>query len=70
MQIEITREALEIMTPEQKAAILYLTRDEARVEVTKLSPFDLPEGWLTFVQRYAAGGSVYGGIAPDGAVST
>lgn len=33
--------------------------------------FDLPQGFLTFVQQFAApAGNIYGGISPNGDIST
>lgn len=61
------------VTDAQAAAIIRLARSEGCTNVL-LGPggFDLPAGYITFRQtyRYGDGGSIYGGIAPDGAVST
>jgi hypothetical protein len=69
-KIEMTRDALEIMTPEQQQSILRLS-DEQHLVVVGRGMFDLPQGYLSFRSEYLpAGSSIYGGIAPDGQVST
>lgn len=71
MQIEMTRDAFKAMTPEQKEAILRLTeKDEAAIEVTRGHPLGLPADYLAFVLRYPSHGSMNGGIAGNGDVST
>lgn len=59
-----------LATPGQIAALVHLVGEAHHVHVTK-GMFDLPEGYLSFRQDYASGnGTVYGGIGPDGSVST
>lgn len=70
-QIQLTREAFGAMTQEQKNAILHLAGGEVDyIEVTKQNPFGLPKDYLAFQLRYTSGNSMYGGIAPNGDVST
>lgn len=57
------------VTSEQWTAISFLARNHAELAVYPRT-FDLPEGFITFWQQSKHGNRVYGGIAPDGAIST
>ena len=70
-QVTITKSALEIVTHEQIQAMKGLVANNHNIGIFKASIFDLPEGYLTFSSHHVPSGSmVYGGIAPDGRVST
>lgn len=66
----ITREAMEVLTPEQRDALLHIAGARVAGVTVQKGGFDLPDGYLAFGQRYEEGVIIYGGIAPDGAVST
>jgi hypothetical protein len=66
--VEFTTRALERVTPEQIEAIKRLTYGNHKVELGVT--FDLPEGYLFFVQSHLNGRQIYGGISPEGDVST
>jgi hypothetical protein len=72
--ILMTPEALKVMTIEQKGAILYLCDNLGldEIMVTKGDSLNLPEGYLAFVEKWKAPdvSPIYGGIAPNGLVST
>jgi hypothetical protein len=68
-KLEITKTALDIVTTEQREAIWQLLTSFTKVTVG-VGGFDLPDGYLTFVEEYSNGTMVYGGIAPDGRIST
>lgn len=70
----LTHEALSTVTPEQIRALIRLLNTEhtAQMTVTK-GGFDLPDGYLAFRLDYADPGngtSIFGGIDPEGSVST
>lgn len=70
MSLTLTPEAMEAMTFAQKFALLRLHNQRvADIRVQK-GGFDLPNGYLAFGQRYLEGAIIYGGIAPNGDVST
>lgn len=72
---EFSPEAVAAATTDQAAAILRILRNAnvTNINVVKAG-FDLPEGYLGFRYDYDSGfapaGSIYGGIAPNGDVST
>lgn len=66
----VTKEALEIMTLEQRDSAVRLANDAVDHVVIQKGGFDLPEGYLAFIQKYADNRPIYGGIAPNGDVST
>ena len=71
MNLKMSKEAVDAMTHEQHQAIRGLLENEHNLIVTKAAPFDLPEGYLAFSSTHVPSSSViYGGIAPDGRVST
>lgn len=63
--------AIEHCTVEQFEALKHMADSSVRkgIHVMK-GGFDLPDGYLTFRYDYKDGGSIYGGIAPNGDVST
>lgn len=66
----ITKPAMQTMTTEQCGALARLMTDRvAGISVAK-GALDLPEGYVEFQQRYEEGVIIYGGIAPNGDVST
>lgn len=72
--ITISPEAREVMNDEQWSAIGWLLKSPT-VESLRVMKggFDLPDGYLTFQQIYPSqlgATSIYGGIGPDGSVST
>lgn len=66
----LTREAMEVMTPDQRVALVRIASERVAGITVQKGGFDLPDGYLAFGQRYEEGVIIYGGIAPDGAVST
>ena len=72
--VEITPEALKTVTDEQLTAIARLIgADSVAHIVVAAGGFDLPSGYLSFRYDFkdpGNGSSIYGGIGPDGAVST
>ena len=68
-KLEITKNALDNATPDQLEAIWHLLLRFPEIVVRKAS-FDLPDGYLTFIKTYSNGTKVYGGISPEGQVST
>lgn len=70
MALTITKDALDAMTAAQKEAVLRLYNDRVKEVAVSKGLFDLPDGYLTFAQHYEGSGSIYGGIAPNGDVST
>jgi hypothetical protein len=71
--INFTHEALAAMTPDQHKALIWISKNESnrkdRIIVQK-GGFDLPEGYLAFATHFHEENSIYGGIAPNGDVST
>lgn len=69
--ISITQEALNTATDEQVAAIARVARPDSVVEVTvQRAGLGLPEDYLAFNYKYSDGYTIYGGIDPEGRVST
>ena len=67
----VNPDALTQATPEQVAAIRRLCWDSCLRVIVGPATFDLPPSYLTFRQEFGRDKSdIYGGIAPDGAVST
>lgn len=66
-----TLEALETATPEQMMAVnrLLIPETVRNVDVQR-GGFDLPDGYLAVAVEYVSGSCLYGGIDPDGSVST
>jgi hypothetical protein len=67
--LEISKSALESATPDQLESIWHLLLKFPKVSVG-LAGFDLPTGYLAFVETYENGMNIFGGIAPNGDVST
>jgi hypothetical protein len=70
--IVITRQAIDIITREQCDALVRLSESDKldKVVVSTGSTLDLPDGYLAFRQDWKTGQPIYGGIAPNGDVST
>jgi hypothetical protein len=70
--IVITREAIDIITRDQCEALVRLSESDKleKLVVTTGSTLDLPDGYLSFRQDWKTGQPIYGGIAPNGDVST
>ena len=67
----VTKEAMTVMTIAQRDALVRLANDAVDHIGVQKGGFDLPEGYLAFRQKYADHSSpIYGGIAPNGDVST
>ena len=67
--VEFTIQGIERVTQPQIEAIRRFTENRHKVEVG--IAFDLPEGYVCFVStHYPSGNQVYGGISPEGEVST
>lgn len=67
--IRFTLVAFDACTIGQKAAIRRLAENAEVVEV--MQDFSLPAGYLAFRQKYnSETKSIYGGISPEGDVST
>lgn len=60
--------ALSRLTPAQRDALVRL--DDARNEISVSTAWDLGEGWICFNLTYPSGTTIYGGIDPQGEVST
>jgi hypothetical protein len=70
-ELRINDAALKNMSSEQLSAIKGLVCNKHKVHITLSNPFDLPEGYLAFRSEHVPSGqAIYGGIAPDGSVST
>ena len=69
---QINKEALEILTGEQAKSIARMCTDKTQALTIQKGGFDLPDGYVTFLRVYDPrfGGSIYGGISPEGDVST
>jgi hypothetical protein len=70
--ISFSKEALEIVTDAQRKKLIDLDDSDSRdylhpIEVIRA--FDLPEGYVSVSIPYNTG-IIYGGIAPDGVMST
>ena len=67
-----TLQALEELTLPQRDSIVRMLRNEhIRGIDVQLGGFDLPDGYLFFRKDYADGSTpLYGGISPEGDVST
>lgn len=70
MKIVFTTESLKTMTDQQRDAICYLAGPHSTLVDVKQGTSDLPAGYLTFWVTYNNGNKVYGGISPEGSVST
>jgi hypothetical protein len=71
-RIEFSKAALERSTIAQINAVCRMadhTTGTTRVDVIT-GTSDLPGGYVTFTRHYRDGAKIYGGIAPDGSVST
>lgn len=68
-KLEITKGALYNATSDQIAAVWGLMLKFHEVVVGMGGP-DLPHGYLTFIETYESGTRVYGGISPEGRIST
>ena len=70
--IVITREAIDIITRDQCEALVRLSESDKldKLVVTKGDTLSLPDGYLAFRQDWETGQPIYGGIAPNGDVST
>ena len=68
-KLEITKNALDSATPDQLEAIWHIMLKFPKLTVG-VGGFDLPSGYLTFIEEYSDGTMVYGGISPEGQVST
>lgn len=67
----LTKEACEICTEEQLRALFVMANSGTRKHIHVMrGGFDLPDGYLAFRADYRDSGSIYGGIAPNGDVST
>lgn len=71
--VAFTREAIQICTEAQLFAISEMSTNSSfiLIDVHAAGPFDLPSGYLTFRADYKdATGSIYGGVSPEGDIST
>jgi hypothetical protein len=72
--VRFTTQALESTTLAQRDALVRLCRqnetDTIRGIDVQLGGFDLPDGYLAFRCDYINGQPMYGGISPEGEVST
>ena len=69
--LSMTRQAAAICTPAQFAAILVQLGEARRMRV--FIDYSLPTGYLYFIRSGEYNGethSIYGGIDPDGGIST
>jgi len=73
VEITFNERSLAQMTPEQHKALMSMcerfSKTLLRLKVMT-GGFDLPQGYLTFVQEFAEKHTIYGGISPEGRVST
>ena len=74
MDIRFTREALKVVTPKQIEALNFLCREVSGTLCIQVSVggFDLPDGYLSLrrIYRDPMLDTIYGGISPEGDVST
>ena len=68
--IRLSFEAAEMITEPQIRAAAKLTGGGKNLVEVFAGTFDLPQGYVTFWQNYESGGRIYGGISPEGEVST
>jgi hypothetical protein len=69
--VRFTELALESLTREQKEALVVLVRGlKVRGIDVQAGGFDLPDGYVAFRVDYVDGQPMYGGISPEGEVST
>lgn len=72
MEITFTDAGLAQMSIDQHNALLAMIgrwKTMSALRVMK-GGFDLPDGYLMFEQKFQAGDSIWGGISPEGRVST
>jgi len=69
--IRFTVQALECLTTKQAEALARLARGvEVRGIDVQFGGFDLPNGYVGFRVDYVDGQPMYGGVSPEGEVST
>ena len=67
--VEISHQALKILTPAQRDTIITLTDMRHRMRV--VTAFELPEGYVAFtLTPEGSSMSLFGGIDPSGVAST
>ena len=70
-KIAFTKEAFNAMSLGQLDACKRLVDNDAVEQITvQNGGLGLPEGYLAFIQVYTSEGTIYGGISPQGDVST
>ena len=71
-QVTLTHQALDVLTPEQVSSLVRLSTPETvDYIIVQKGGFDLPEGYLAFAVHYKEHNTpMYGGISPEGDVST
>lgn len=68
-RVKFTNSALLLCTPQQIEAVCRLAGDLHEIEV--YLPFmGSPNGWVEFTLNYSKGGTIYGGISPEGDAHT
>jgi len=68
--INMTKSACEICTTKQLRELAHMHGDRPILIFVQKAGFELPNGYLSFRLKYDPNNSIYGGIAPDGSVST
>ena len=70
-KITFTGEAFNAMSLGQLDALKRIVSNEKIEQITvQNGGLGLPEGYLAFIQVYTSEGTIYGGISPQGDVST
>jgi hypothetical protein len=70
-QIRINANALGMATPAQIEALIQKATTETVREVVATGPtFGLPQDYIAIRIEYTNGQHIYGGIGPDGSIST
>jgi len=68
--INFTKEALGLMTESQRDTIRNMCDGDAIDNIDASVAFDLPTGYLALWLRYKTGNNIYGGLSPEGDLST
>jgi hypothetical protein len=69
--VTLTKEALTLLTPEQKDKLVALFKAGHIEQIAVMAgSFDLPEGYVTVWMTYNTGNKIFGGISPEGELST
>lgn len=73
VEITFNERSLAQMTAEQHKAIMQMNERFGKTLLRlriMVGGFDLPQGYLTFIQEFEEKRMIYGGISPEGSIST